>query len=87
VHLGYQHKSIIVDESICKSFQGGMTGTSIYVYSYIVCFKCFLNSQCLLCQLWGFFKQNFIKSVAVIGYARLKMKSWFFAKTQSILYH
>jgi hypothetical protein len=60
VHLGYQHRSIIIDESICKSFQGGMTGTSIYVYSYIVCFKCFFNSRHLLYQLLGFFKQKFI---------------------------
>jgi hypothetical protein len=35
-------KSNIVDELICRNFQGGMTGTSIYVHSYIVCFKCFL---------------------------------------------
>jgi len=41
-------KSIIIEESICRNFQGGMTGTSTYVHSYIVCFKYFLDSQCLL---------------------------------------
>jgi hypothetical protein len=38
----------IIEESICRNFQGGMTGTSTYVHSYIVCFKCFLDSRCLL---------------------------------------
>jgi len=32
----------------------------------------------------GIFKQNFIKLVVVIVYARLKRKSWFFAKTQLV---
>jgi hypothetical protein len=51
-----------------------MTGTSIYVHSYIVCFKCFSISWCLLHQLWGFFKQKFIKLVADTVYARLEKK-------------
>jgi hypothetical protein len=41
-------KSIIIEGTICKNFQGGMTKNSTYVYNYIVCFKCFLDSQCLL---------------------------------------
>jgi hypothetical protein len=41
-------KTIIIEGSICSCFQGGMTGTSTYVHSYIVCFKYFLDSQCLL---------------------------------------
>jgi len=34
----------------------------------------------------GVFKQKFIKLVAVIVYAWLEEKSWFFAKTQWIVY-
>jgi hypothetical protein len=34
----------------------------------------FSISRCSLYQLWGFFKQNFIKLVAVIAYARLERK-------------
>jgi len=41
-------KSIVIEGSICRNFQGGMTGTSTYVHNYIVCFKCFLDSRCLL---------------------------------------
>jgi len=41
-------KSIIIEGSICRNFQGGMTGTSTYFHNYIVCIKCFLNSRCLL---------------------------------------
>jgi hypothetical protein len=41
-------KSIIIEGSICRNFEGGMTGTSTYFHSYIVCFKCFLDSRCLL---------------------------------------
>jgi hypothetical protein len=37
-----KYKSFIVCEKVCSCFQGGMTRTSIYVRSYIVCFKCFL---------------------------------------------
>jgi hypothetical protein len=37
-----KYNSFIVGEKICSCFQGGMTGTSICVRSYIVCFKCFL---------------------------------------------
>jgi hypothetical protein len=40
-------KGIIIEGSICRNFQGGMTGTFTYVHSYILCFKCFLNSGCL----------------------------------------
>jgi hypothetical protein len=40
-------KSIIIEGSICRNFQGGMSGTSIYFHRYIVCFKCFLDSRCL----------------------------------------
>jgi len=39
-------KSIITEGSICRNFQGGMTGTSTYVHNYIECFKCFLDSRC-----------------------------------------
>jgi hypothetical protein len=71
VHLSYKHKSIIVDGSICRSFQGGMTGTSIYVYSYIVCFKCFLLVG--VCYIsYGGFQIKVYKLVAVIVYAGLK---------------
>jgi len=45
----------------------------------------FFISRCLLYQLWGF-QTKVYKLVAVIVYARLKMKSWFFAKTQWIVY-
>jgi hypothetical protein len=41
-------KSIIIEGSVYGNFQGGMTGTSIYFPSYLVCFKCLLNSRCLL---------------------------------------
>jgi hypothetical protein len=41
-------KSITIEGSVCENFQGRMTGTSTYFPSYLVCFKCFLNSQCLL---------------------------------------
>jgi hypothetical protein len=52
-------KSNIVDESICRSFQGGMTGTSIYVHSCIVCFKCFqLVGVCYIS--YEGFQQKFI---------------------------
>jgi hypothetical protein len=41
-------KSIIIEGSVCGNFQGGMTGTSTYFLSYLVCFKSFLNSRYLL---------------------------------------
>jgi hypothetical protein len=41
-------KSIIIEGSVCGNFQGEMTGTSTYLSSYLVGFKCFLNSRCLL---------------------------------------
>jgi hypothetical protein len=34
----------------------------------------FSISRCSIYQLWGFFKQKFIKLVAVIAYARLERK-------------
>jgi hypothetical protein len=71
VHLSYQYKSIIVDESICRSFQDGMTGTSIYVHSYIVCFKCFLIVNVCYISYEGF-QIKVYKLVAIIVHARLK---------------
>jgi len=80
-----KYKSFIVGKNVCSSFQGGMTGTSIYVRSYIVCFKCFLLVG--VCYIsYGDFQTKVYKLVAVIVYAWLKMKSWFFAKTQWIEY-
>jgi hypothetical protein len=49
-----------------------MTGTSIYVHSYIVYFKCFLLVGVCYIIYRGFFKQKSIKLVAVITYARLE---------------
>jgi hypothetical protein len=58
-------------------------GTPMYNLSCIVCFKCFLLVS--VCYInYGGFQIKFIKLVAVIFYARLKRKSWFFAKTQSV---
>jgi len=58
-----------------------MTGTSICVRSYIVCFKCFLLAGIYYIS-YGDFQTKVYNLVAVIVYERLKMKSWFFAKTQ-----
>jgi len=41
-------KSIIIEGLVCGNFKGEMTGTSTYFPSYLVGFKCFLNSRCLL---------------------------------------
>jgi hypothetical protein len=50
-----------------------MTGTSIYVRSYIVCFKCFLLVD--VCYIsYGDFQTKVYKLVAVIVYVRLKRK-------------
>jgi hypothetical protein len=50
-----------------------MTGTSIYVRSYIECFKCFLLVG--VCYIsYGDFQTKVYKLVAVIVYARLKRK-------------
>jgi len=59
-------------------------GTSTYKSQLHSMLKMFSISQCLLYQLLEFFKQMFMKLVAVITLARLKMKNWFFAKTQSV---
>jgi hypothetical protein len=83
VHLSYQQKSIIVDGSICRNFQGGMIGTSIYIHSYIVCFKFFLLVG--VCYIsYGGFQIKVYKLEAITVYARLKRKSWFFAKIQLV---
>jgi hypothetical protein len=80
-----KYKSIIVGEKVYSCFQDGMTGTSIYVRSYIVCFKCFLLvSVCYIS--YKDFQTKVYKLVAVIVYARLKKKSWLFVKTQWIVY-
>jgi hypothetical protein len=61
-------------------------GSSTYNLNYIVCFKRFLLVD--VCYIiYGGFQIKFIKLVADIVYTRLKRKSWFFAKTQSVLYH
>jgi apolipoprotein N-acyltransferase len=64
-----------------------MIGTSIYVHNYIVCFKCFLLVVVCFISYEGFQTKDY-KLVAVIMYVKLKkeMKSWFFAKTQWIVY-
>jgi hypothetical protein len=58
--------------------------TSMYKSQLHSMLKMFSISRCLLYQLWGFFKQKFIKLVAIIVHARLKRKSWFFVKNQSV---
>jgi hypothetical protein len=57
------------------------SGTSMYNLNCIVCFL-LVDVYCISYRYLQ--KQKFIKLVAVIVYVRLKMKSWFFAKTQSI---
>jgi hypothetical protein len=49
--------------------------------SHIVCFKCFLLVGVYYIS-YGDFQTKVYNLVAVIVYERLKMKSWFFAKTQ-----
>jgi hypothetical protein len=44
-------------------------GTSTYKSQLHSMLKMFSISRCLLYQLWGFFKEKFIKLVAVILYA------------------
>jgi hypothetical protein len=59
--------------------------TSTYKLSYVVCFKCFLLVGVrYIC--YGGFSNKSLLLVAVIVYVWLKMKSWFFAKTQWIVY-
>jgi hypothetical protein len=58
-----------------------MTGTCIWA-AIVLCFL--LVGVCYIS--YEDFQIKVYKLVAVIVYARLKMKSWFFAKTQWIVY-
>jgi hypothetical protein len=66
------HKSIIVGGSIYRSVQ--RIGTSIYVPSCLVCFKCFLNSWCLLYQLQVFSKTKVYKIGSCYSVCKAKRK-------------
>jgi hypothetical protein len=81
MHLSYEHKCIIVDECVRSRFQAN--GTPTYESNYIICFKCFLIVGVCYISYRGF-SNKIYKLVTVIVYARLKRKSWFFAKTQLV---
>jgi hypothetical protein len=60
-------------------------GTSTYKLNCVVCFKCFLIAS--VCYIsYECFLIKVYKLVAIIVYAWLEKKSWFFAKTQWIVY-
>jgi hypothetical protein len=56
------HKSIIIDGSICRCFQGGMTGTFTYVHSCIVCFNVFLKVDVYCISYMCFQETNVYKN-------------------------
>jgi len=64
VHVSLSHRSksiYIVDGSICRSFQGGMSRTSIYVHTCIVCFNVFLKVGVYCISYMCFWKINVIR--------------------------
>jgi hypothetical protein len=67
------HKSIIVDGSIGRYFQGGMSGASTYVYNGIVCFNFFLKVG-VYCIVYMCFQKTDVYKMGSC-YCKLKTKT------------